>query len=148
MMPLSEFLNARKSRIVQFIEDVSSVSELAVPIGDACNSAELMRAGFEQTSCKYLAILHRILSSFVPQIKFYIANSKTVKGPSNCAKSTSSSSSSSCAISSSNDEEEDIEESSERDEDAASLVTEKETSFVTSMQRLVSILEDIDDKVK
>ncbi|RNA06735.1 ras GTPase-activating 1 [Brachionus plicatilis] len=87
MMPLSDFLSANKPNIIKFIEDISSVSEFEVDYLDlsdmedeADDSSEHesldrrfeVKAQFENASCKYLAILNRLLHSFIPQMKSYV----------------------------------------------------------------------------
>lgn len=89
MLPLSEFLTSNKPNIIKFIEDISSLSEFnnTTPLFDFddFNESECfslinrkslfeseIKTQFENASCKYLAILNRLLNSFVPQMKLYI----------------------------------------------------------------------------
>ena len=94
MLPLSDFLNVNKPNVVKFIEDISNLNELnsthVIKLNenlqssndtsnnssssDGNNKAEL-NIQFENASYKYLAILFRLLNSFLPQIKSYLEKS-------------------------------------------------------------------------
>ena len=141
MNPLSEFLNSNKLNIIKFIEDISNLSEFnSKPLFKLNDlgydetffvrnfnlSKENFRRSieneiknqFENATCKYMAILHRLLNSFVPQMKSYILKS---------------------AASGQNMDEFMIEDCK---------LNENETGFINSMQRLINILNDINNKTK
>lgn len=141
MNPLSEFLNSNKLNIIKFIEDISNLSEFnskplfklndlgydeAFFVKNFNLSKENFRKSieneiknqFENATCKYMAILHRLLNSFVPQMKSYILKS---------------------APSGQNMDEFMVEDCK---------LNENETGFINSMQRLINILNDINNKTK
>ena len=80
MLPLSVFIKSHKPTVVKFIEDISNVSELQAVAAAASTSStsccccceDTTRMQFEHATCKYLAILHRMLHSFVPHMRDYI----------------------------------------------------------------------------
>ncbi len=77
MLPLSEFLNSHRANVVKFIDEISNVKELdAITIYSqefflTENDVNFyqQQQQFEHASCKYLAIISRLLISFLPQIK-------------------------------------------------------------------------------
>ena len=93
MMPLSDFLSSNKPNIIKFIEDISSLSEFELDYielsdmedGDGDDSSEhetrfgQIKTQFENASCKYLAILNRLLCSFIPQMKSYVQKLDTTE---------------------------------------------------------------------
>ena len=118
MMPLSEFLNLNKPNVIKFIEDISSDDGTQIYFSNE-NEDEAVRVKFEQASCKHLAILHRILNSFLPQIKVHIENVLMESVGVKCE-----------------DDNEDCFKS-----------RQKEINFAQSMQRLVFILDEINVKM-
>ena len=96
MMPLSEFLNLNKPTVIKFIDDISNKSELSeekvIEISDLYGEANDSKSGktkedstidfesihvqFENATCKYLAILNRLLNTFVPQMTSYLEDAK------------------------------------------------------------------------
>lgn len=86
MLPLSEFLNHNKSSIVKFIDEISSAQDdLPTPsesissenyIDDVeasvSSSEKEEKLNLKYAECKYLAILHRLLNSLVPQMKLHL----------------------------------------------------------------------------
>jgi len=140
MLPLSEFLNTYKPNVIKFIEEISNLTELneahVIKINDFyedtddfkkensnCPPDELDADGevhmqFENASCKYLAILNRLLNSFVPQMKDYLTKSDSKEPVLNM------------------DDDIDCERSNKEDD----------TSFKASLKRLINILNEINNK--
>lgn len=97
MMPLSEFLTKNKQTVTKFIDDISNLSELTeaqvIRISDFDQETndlksektkedsfidfESIQTQFEHATCKYLAILNRLLNTFVPQMKAYLENAES-----------------------------------------------------------------------
>ena len=130
MLPLSDFLNVNKPNVIKFIEDISSLNELSsthvikTNIQNNSNdnsSVNEVNIQFENASCKYLAILFRLLSSFVPQMKSYLDKSSS---PSILNESVHN-----------------IDECLDNEQDMKNK--EDESSFTTSLTKLISILNDI-----
>ena len=131
MLPLSEFLNLNKPNIIKFIEEISNLNEISnsqvIKIVD-CDQMEIndeLNNQFENSNCKYLAILHRLLTSFLPQMKAYI--SKVNLTPNKRSFSF--------------DETINVDKSS-------SFNKIDEIGFVNSLQKLVTILNNINNKTK
>jgi hypothetical protein len=118
MMPLSEFLNLNKPNVIKFIEEISSDDGTKINFSNE-NEDEAIRIKFEQASCKHLAILHRILNSFLPQIKAHIENVLM----------------------------DSVEVKHEDDDEDCFNSRQKEINFAQSMQRLVFILDEINVKM-
>lgn len=148
MLPLSDFLNVNKPNVVKFIEDISNLNELnsthVIKLNEnsqssnetsnnTSNSSEdniksELNIQFENASCKYLAVLYRLLSSFVPQMKLYLA------------KSTSSS------INAFNESIHNIDDCLDADDNDSRRLKEEESNFAASLQKLINILNDINKK--
>jgi hypothetical protein len=150
MMPLSNFLSSHKPNVIKFIEEISDAKTttkttksvsfedyLEDNSNNNTNSSyneNIIEVEFEQAACKYLAMLHRILNSFLPQIKSHIAS---------CSSSTNA-----------NQNDDDHDErllGGEENKDFVSRGDDKsdknDLSFSQSMQRLVLILEEINAKI-
>lgn len=85
MLPLSEFLSSNKPNVIKFIEDISNLDEFEQETKTTTTTSQVydldefseVKAQFENASCKYLAILNRLLNSLVPQMKLYIKKQET-----------------------------------------------------------------------
>lgn len=101
MLPLSDFLKLNKPSVITFIDEISNLNELSeaqvIRINDFYEEAggngpksdntttpqntgnnnkkedfKEIHVQFENASCKYLAILNRLLNMHVPQMKAYL----------------------------------------------------------------------------
>ena len=144
MMPLSNFLSSHKPNVIKFIEEISvglSATDIKTTtttttttkttkslnfedfIEDNSNYNENIEDEFEQAACKYLAMLHRILNSFLPQIKSHIASYSSTNY---------------------NQNDEENKAFVSRGDDKSD---KNDINFSQSMQRLVLILEEINAKI-
>ena len=138
MMPLSEFLNLNKPSVIKFIEEISSVNNDFKNKNNIFNNNnnnkhkdlededEAIRVKFEQASCKQLAILHRILNSFLPQIKLQSESIGKMREK---------------------EENDNDDDDKEHNEDCLKSGRQREISFAQSMQRLAFILDEINVKM-
>ena len=131
MLPLSEFLNSKKSNITKFIEEISSKSEFQAT---SCDNKEDINIQFEYSTCKYLAILHRLLSSFIPQMKTYIAKYKQIKNDTHDDFQNQQLNNSNNNTNSFND--------------CSIINDENDLLFINSLQKLINILNDISNRIK
>ncbi|CAF0932789.1 unnamed protein product, partial [Brachionus calyciflorus] len=109
MMPLSDFLSSNKPNIIKFIEDISNLGEFErekIDFDTSDNEDEEVIMGemdnfltnkqkfmeneiknqFENASCKYLAILNRLLYSLIPQMKLYVEKLESAQRKSNAGE--------------------------------------------------------------
>jgi len=137
MMPLSDFLNVNKQNVIKFIDDISNLNELNSTHVIKLNNNEQddidivednddneLNIQFENASCKYLAIIFRLLNSFLPQIKSYIDKS-SIKSSTNTNNFI--------------DDDDNNHTDSKQDEEA---------NYIDSLQRLYNILIEISIKTK
>jgi hypothetical protein len=130
MMPLSQFLHTKKASVIKFIEDISNVSEFVSQTKPVEDESQVQQ--MEHSTCKYLAVLHRILSSCVPQMKVYISKSQKQQN----AKLANA------GAEFSSDLKDTFEDLTVCGDD------ENDLEFVNSMERLIKILSDLSNRVR
>lgn len=99
MQPLSEFLNQNKSRIVKFIDEIATPNpdndndDNDDPTTRTTSTLDDRRChgddddddeadeDLKHAECKYLATLHRLLSSLVPQMKAHLVTVTSETAP-------------------------------------------------------------------
>ena len=135
MLPLSDFLNVNKQNVIKFIEDISNLNELnlthVIKLNeqeDDNNNDNKLNIQFENASYKYLAILFRLLNSFLPQIKSYLEKSPINKSTDHTTTTTTNNL---------------MDNKQER-----MFKQDDETNFIASLQRLYNILIEISKKTK
>lgn len=160
MMPLSRFLNENKSNLSEFIDSISNMNEfnyhkndhslLVADDGIDCNelsddsderdedlSNYNLRQQFKYATCKYLAIIHRILYSLVPQMKMYLSKLNS---------STPGASDDEDRYENGNGDQDQDDDDDENDE--TKTLNETDVSFAASLTYLISLLEDVHEKTK
>ena len=137
MVPLSDFLKLNKPNVIKFIDEISDlkvlneaqvirINDFYEETGDSNIDTDVpvnfkeIHVQFENASCKYLAVLNRLLNTHVPQMKAYLDDNEKKANVDN-------------------DLNKEFNKSDLPDEDS---------NFHSSLEKLINILNGINDKVK